>query len=153
MYFETEFIMTHKVMVIWPIRPSKVVDFGTNQKAYESSYWSSMVTLFLSCPVSDINLGQFGQNHNQSNFDRSKHQAFSSQPISNDSLVRVNLQTICTVLWNILPRQALVTLDTTLLALAILWRHFSDTVLSHWALAIMRYTYLRFTYLLTYLLL
>ena len=80
-----------------------------------------MLTLFLSCPVSDINLGQFGQNpDNQSNFDRSKHQAFSSQPINNDSLVRVNLQISCTVLWNILPRQALVTLATTLLAFAIL---------------------------------
>jgi len=36
-------------------RSSKVVNFGTNRKrVYATFYWSSIVTLVLSCPVSEI---------------------------------------------------------------------------------------------------
>jgi len=35
-------------------RLSKVVDFGTRESAYGTSYWSSTVTVVLSCPVSEI---------------------------------------------------------------------------------------------------
>jgi len=37
-----------------PSRSSKVVDFGTNRKHYGTSYWFSIVTLVLSCHVSEI---------------------------------------------------------------------------------------------------
>ena len=41
-----------------PSRSSKFVDFGTKllpiESAYATSYWSSIVTLVLSCPVSEI---------------------------------------------------------------------------------------------------
>jgi len=49
-----------KTRVVWnrvrnvPSRSSKVVDFSTNRKRVSTACWSSIVTLILSCPVSEI---------------------------------------------------------------------------------------------------